>query len=312
MLADSHCHPQESPASIEHVPHLAAKYIAVMGTHKSDWAAVAKLCQDNPSRVIPCFGVHPWFCHLHALEEHDDSQGSAAIFESLLQGKDPEHVRVAAEALVARGQSPIPVHEWEPELRRLLRRFPKAIVGEFGLDRAAVFLDVGVRNVLPSFEHQMSLTQMHLRLAAELRRPVSMHCVRSYGHMQQMFRALKPENCPPKVMLHSFGGSSDMIAGFTKIPKIGNRFYFSFSHVINKKGSSQKLVDCIRKVPDDRLLIESDVGSSQQIDQGLLDICQVVANIKDWTMDETAQTTFENFKRFYDGHTPDVQSHNEN
>lgn len=76
-----------------------------------------------PIAVIPCFGVHPWFCHLHALEEHDDSQGSAAIFESLLQGKDPEHVRVAAEALVARGQSPIPVHEWEPELRRLLRRW---------------------------------------------------------------------------------------------------------------------------------------------------------------------------------------------
>ena len=32
-----------------------------------------------------------------------------------------------------------------------------------------------------SLAHQLALTEHHLRLAAELRRPVSMHCVRAYG-----------------------------------------------------------------------------------------------------------------------------------
>ena len=32
-----------------------------------------------------------------------------------------------------------------------------------------------------SFSHQLALTEFHLRLAAELHRPVSMHCVRAYG-----------------------------------------------------------------------------------------------------------------------------------
>ena len=30
-------------------------------------------------------------------------------------------------------------------------------------------------------DHQLALTESHLKLAAELRRPVSMHCVRAYG-----------------------------------------------------------------------------------------------------------------------------------
>ncbi len=51
---------------------------------------------------------------------------------------------------------------------------PQAIVGEFGLDRSS--LVPGTR-LQPSWEHQLQLVKTHLALAAELRRPVSMHCV---------------------------------------------------------------------------------------------------------------------------------------
>jgi TatD DNase family protein len=42
--------------------------------------------------------------------------------------------------------------------------------------------------VQPNFEHQTALVRHHLQLAAELNRPVSMHCVRCYGFLEQLFR----------------------------------------------------------------------------------------------------------------------------
>jgi hypothetical protein len=44
-----------------------------------------------------------------------------------------------------------------------------------------------------------------------------------------------PDGVPPAVMLHSFGGSTEVIRGFVKgLPGgVGARIYFSFSSVIN-------------------------------------------------------------------------------
>jgi TatD DNase family protein len=41
-----------------------------------------------------------------------------------------------------------------------------------------------------SLSHQMALTELHLGLAAELHRPVSMHCVRAYGETQNKSRGV--------------------------------------------------------------------------------------------------------------------------
>eukprot|EP00198_Chlamydomonas_reinhardtii_P014418 XP_001703755.1 predicted protein [Chlamydomonas reinhardtii] len=136
-----------------------------------------------------------------------------------------------------------------------------AYVGEFGLDRAAV---VPGSRLQPGWDHQLALTEAHLALAAELRRPVSMHCVQGYGHLQDMLRRLGPEGCPPKIMLHSYGGSVDLVKGFTRLPGgLGERIYFSFSDVINgrKPGQRAKLLQRLAAVPAERLLLESDQNS---------------------------------------------------
>jgi TatD DNase family protein len=39
---------------------------------------------------------------------------------------------------------------------------------------------------------------LQIGLAAELQRPVSIHCVKGYGHLLDLFKALTPEDCPPK------------------------------------------------------------------------------------------------------------------
>lgn len=96
-------------------------------------------------------------------------------------------------------------------------------------------------------------------LAAEFQRPVSVHCVKGYGHLLDFFASLSatPEACPPKVMLHSYGGSVEEIPRFCKLRGIGTRFYFSFSHAINHR-TPEKLRVRVAAVPDDRLLLESD------------------------------------------------------
>lgn len=96
-------------------------------------------------------------------------------------------------------------------------------------------------------------------MAAEFQRPVSVHCVKGYGHLLDFFAGLAkaPDTCPPKVMLHSYGGSVEEISRFCKLPNIGERFYFSFSHAINHR-TPEKLRARVAAVPDDKLLLESD------------------------------------------------------
>jgi hypothetical protein len=128
---------------------------------------------------------------------------------------------------------------------------------------------LGVRSVVVAMQGS---TQSHLKLllswnttvlqvalAAEFKRPISLHCVKGYGHLLTYFTTLgkTPDSCPPRVMLHSYGGSVEEIPRFCKIPNIGPRFYFSFSHAINHR-TPEKLRARVAAVPDDRLLLESD------------------------------------------------------
>eukprot|EP00798_Chlamydomonas_sp_ICE-L_P030449 gene30450-35459_t len=119
---------------------------------------------------------------------------------------------------------------------------------------------------------------------------------------------LGPTSCPPRIMLHSYGGSPEAVSQFTKLPKgLGKRIFFSFSSVINGKGSGkgrEKLIKRIQAVPDDRLLIESDQIDAALIDSGLQEIVEVVAEAKGWTLDEATERTLFNFNTFFEGCLP--------
>jgi hypothetical protein len=150
---------------------------------------------------------------------------------------------------------------WRQRLQSLLDAHPGAIVGEVGVDRAAVIPGTRAR---VRFDHQLALLAEQLALAAELGRPASVHCVRGYGHLLSLFAGLPgPGACPPAVMLHSYGGSPEEVGRFTRLKGIGGRFYFSFSAAINAR-TPEKLAARIRAVPDDRLLLESDQVGAQK------------------------------------------------
>ncbi|KAI8467797.1 MAG: hypothetical protein J3K34DRAFT_370036 [Monoraphidium minutum] len=192
----------------------------------------------------------------------------------------------------------VPAAEWRSRLRSLLSAHPGSLVGEVGLDRAAVIPGSRAR---VRFDHQLALLEEQLGLAAELGRPVSVHCVRGYGHLLQLFQRLARGDgagCPPAVMLHSYGGSPEDVSRFSRLPGVGPRFFFSFSSAINAR-NPDKLAARIRAVPDDRLLVESDQVTPLLIEGGMVDICRIVADAKGWGLEEAAARTLANFDAFY-------------
>jgi len=103
---------------------------------------------------------------------------------------------------------------------------------------------------------------------------------------------------PPGIIMHSYGGSAGMIESFTTMKSgIGSRFYFSFSSVINMR--SPKTVEVIKKVPQERLLIETDQNTPTAIEKDITDICNIVANARGWTAEQTANITLANAQRVF-------------
>lgn len=85
---------------------------------------------------------------------------------------------------------------------------------------------------------------------------------------------------PPRICLHSFSGAADMLGAWTHA-RVPADIFFSFSQVIN--GRYDRWREVVRKVPDDRVLIESDYHDSRLIDGSLKQALDVVCEAKGWT-----------------------------
>ncbi|TPX60486.1 hypothetical protein SpCBS45565_g07500 [Spizellomyces sp. 'palustris'] len=281
-FVDVHCHPVDTPEHVHLLPALATRRLFVMGTRPDDWAFVSSVANNYPEKVIPAFGIHPWFAHR--------TDGPPKLEETAA---------------------------WR-NLREHLVAHPHALVGEIGIDGAARDRNTNIKYPMP---HQVAIFRAQLALAAELRRPVSIHTVQCHGKLLEIMRelaltmppksseALSPESSggsgcyrvhdplPPKMMHHSFSGSPDIVRALLRLPKgVGRRFYFSFSVGIN--GRSLKTVERIRAVPDDRILIESDLHDAAAIDSGMLGACKLVADAKGWTLEQTAKNSGVNANEF--------------
>jgi TatD DNase family protein len=129
---------------------------------------------------------------------------------------------------------------WESELVRFLDAVPSA-VGEIGLDRWKPDL---------SYAGQEEVFLAQLRLAADRNLPVSIHCLQAWGRLHELLRDHSRPDCG--FVLHSFGGPAEMIPAFAKL---GAYFSFPGYYLHPRKGRQR---ETFRKVPPDRLLIETD------------------------------------------------------
>jgi TatD DNase family protein len=130
--------------------------------------------------------------------------------------------------------------EWRKNLEAFLDQVPSA-VGEMGLDRW--------KPELP-YDGQEEMFLAQLEIAAARNLPVSIHCLQAWGRLHELLRDHERPKCG--LVLHSFGGPAEMVPAFAKLGA-----YFSFpGYFLQERKLRQR--ETFRKVPADRLLIETD------------------------------------------------------
>jgi TatD DNase family protein len=153
-------------------------------------------------------------------------------------------------------------------------------------------------------------------LAAELVRPVSVHCVQQHGALvDYLLERAKNATCwPPYIMLHSYTGSADTVKRLLRLEKQlarsasptndhlcrTPRFYFSISAVINER-CRKKTELWLREVPMDRLLLESDIHEVEQVDSLMDQVCSLVGEYSSTSLsiDQIKMQTWQNAQTFF-------------
>jgi len=187
---------------------------------------------------------------------------------------------------------------WQTSLHELLASCPNAILGEVGVDKVRKNVEFG--NTFQSGQQQL-VFEAQVNIACQLNKPMNVHCVQAHGWLFDFFRKFSKDKTKvlPPVLWHSYTGSADMVTGIIKIPKIGKKFYFSFSSAINLNNDSKKLDAAVAAVPEDRLLIESDWHRVDNQYNSIKEIVAFISKIRNWTEQETIEITTRNAIEFF-------------
>lgn len=186
-----------------------------------------------------------------------------------------------------------------------------------------------------NMEHQKTVLRAQFDLAARLGRAVSVHSVQAHGVIFELMQAMwkghelpsKRERkrkssvpnahgdeekagdggprslpFPPRVCMHSYSGPPDTLKQFLN-PLVPAEIYFSFSAAINfSNASSAKVVNVIKAVPEDRILVESDLHCAGEMMDGLLkDILVKICELKEWPLEEGTRRLKQNWIKFVFG-----------
>ncbi|KAJ1883401.1 Cut9-interacting protein scn1 [Coemansia sp. RSA 1722] len=257
VVYDVHCHIHETPAAYGTLEEHPDVVYCVQATNHADWQAVAELKTRYPDRIVPAFGIHPWFV------------------ERLETGVIPD--------------------TWEAELQQLVTQHG-GIVGECGLDKIARNPETG--NLYP-FEPQIQLLKRQLQISTDLNVPVSLHCVRAFGAMVDVLREAEKQGwLPPRIMLHSYSGSADMLKQIFLKGELGKRVYVSFSQFVNGR-NADKSTQCMQVVPENRILVESDLHKATDSIAALDDIVGFVCRARGWSSDDARERLAANSRHFF-------------
>lgn len=185
--------------------------------------------------------------------------------------------------------------------------------------------------------HQQAVLRAQLSLAAAYGRPVSVHGVQAHGVLYDTVsatwrgherhvpsrrekRMVAPEAedpdeaCdvsepgarppyPPRICLHSYSGGVDILKQWM-LPSVPAKIFVSLSAAVNlgSDAGRAKLDPVVRAVPDDRILVESDLHTAgPRMDAALEEMYRIVCDVKGWALDEGVRRIGRNFDDFIFG-----------
>lgn len=141
--------------------------------------------------------------------------------------------------------------DWLDQLGTLLLKHPGAVVGEIGLCKCAREVRYHPAGKAAVLSRQREIFEAQMKLAAKLRRPVSVHCVQQMGPMMTILKSTLEKgeggavaaSFPPAIAFHSFTGTSEQVKRILEIEEEIKRrsevdiqepiMYFGFSHLVN-------------------------------------------------------------------------------
>lgn len=138
---------------------------------------------------------------------------------------------------------------WFERLEELVKT-RACFVGEIGLDRW--------KKELP-YDEQEAVFTRQLALAAKYDRAASIHCLRAWGRMLELLEKGPRPDCG--FLLHSYGGPAEMVEAFAELGA-----YFSFPGYF-MRASAVKKHEAFRRVPLERLLVETDAPDQRLPDE---------------------------------------------
>ncbi|KAK6525676.1 hypothetical protein TWF281_010728 [Arthrobotrys megalospora] len=338
-IYDAHCHPTDTMDVVPEIPKRKIQVLTIMATKAEDQELVAQVAREYPDRVVPSFGWHPWFSH--RLWD-DMKAGGSDITISKKEHYQSVLTNEPTEEFIETLPEPKPLSQFIAETRNYLEEFPSALVGEVGLDRTfrlpnpASLIGPDDKKLSPhkvQMDHQRRILEEQLRLAGEMDRPASVHGVGAHGVLHDSFSSLfkgfekvvrskrtqkrgphdfegdedsdvedkGPKPFPPRICLHSFSAPPDFIKTWLN-PKIPATIYFSFSQAINVGYGYEKFAEMLGLVPEDRLLVESDLHiASIDMERHLAGIIHRVSRERRWDPSKTVQTVGKNWISFVYG-----------
>ncbi|MFQ3786967.1 TatD family hydrolase [Halomonas sp. A29] len=261
-------------------------------------------------------------CHLDRLDPATHDGSLAAVLEAARARDVRQFLAIAvtledvpnlaaiarehADVAISAGVHPMHMLEREPDLETLketAERFGAVAIGECGLDYH--YLDKTPERV-PSRKVQRERFRRHLIAATELELPVIVHT----RDAREDTLALIREHSDPAIggVLHCFTEDLEMAR-----QAVRHGFYISLSGIVTFR-NAESLREVARRVPLDRLLIETDSPYLAPVPHRgkpnepawVVEVAQCIAHERGISVEEVAMQTTANFYQLFRDAAPEV------